>query len=68
MPTTTPGSERLPVHCCASLGQAGFAQPFVEQVVRRVRSNHYKRRLPIIAKLSARTVDRDFRYARDWGT
>jgi NAD+ synthase len=50
------------------LVRAGFAAEFVEQVARRVRRNHYKRRLPIIAKLSERTVDRDFRYARDWGT
>jgi NAD+ synthase len=50
------------------LVRAGFGADFVEQVARRVRRNHYKRRLPIIAKLSERTVDRDFRYARDWGT
>lgn len=45
----------------------GFAQAFVEQIVRRVRDNQYKRRLPVIAKLSSRTIDRDFRYPRDWG-
>jgi NAD+ synthase len=50
------------------LVRAGFAADFVERVSRLVRRNHYKRRLPIIAKLSERTVDRDFRYARDWGT
>ena len=33
-----------------------------------IRRNHYKRRMPVIAKLSQRTMDRDFRYARDWGT
>jgi len=33
-----------------------------------IRRNHYKRRMPVIAKLSHRTMDRDFRYARDWGT
>jgi len=37
-------------------------------VGRRVRVSQYKRRPPIIAKLSARTIDRDFRYPRDWGT
>lgn len=52
----------------AQLVRAGFDATFVDQVARRVRRNHYKRRLPIIAKLSQRTVDRDFRYARDWGT
>lgn len=52
----------------AELVDAGFDGEFVKQVVERVRRNHYKRRLPIIAKLSGRTMDRDFRYARDWGT
>jgi NAD+ synthase len=50
------------------LVDAGFDESFVSQVTERVRRNHYKRRLPIIAKLSSRTMDRDFRYARDWGT
>ena len=45
----------------------GFQRSFVEQIVRRVRDNQYKRRLPVIAKLSSRTIDRDFRYPRDWG-
>ena len=48
--------------------RAGFDPDFVQQVTERVRRNHYKRRLPIIAKLSHRTMDHDFRYARDWGT
>jgi NAD+ synthase len=52
----------------AHLVRAGFDVAFVDRVARLVRRNHYKRRLPIIAKLSQRTVDRDFRYARDWGT
>ena len=52
----------------AQLVRVGFEQALVDRVVRLVRRNHYKRRLPIIAKLSQRTVDRDFRYARDWGT
>ncbi len=52
----------------AQLVAAGFGEAFVERVAEMVRRNHYKRRLPVIAKLSHRTVDRDFRYARDWGT
>jgi NAD+ synthase len=45
----------------------GYDRAFVDAVTRRVRLNQYKRRPPIIAKLSARTVDREFRYPRDWG-
>jgi NAD+ synthase len=52
----------------AELIQAGFDATFVNRVADMVRRNHYKRRMPVIAKLSHRTVDRDFRYARDWGT
>jgi NAD+ synthase len=46
---------------------AGFEQDFVEDVLRVVQSMQYKRRPPIIAKLSQRTIERDFRYPRDWG-
>lgn len=47
---------------------AGFAKPFVQAVVERVRRNQFKRVLPPIAKLSQRTVGYDFLYLRDWGT
>jgi len=46
---------------------AGFDERFVRAVLAKVRSSQYKRRLPLIAKISARTIDRDFRYPRDWG-
>ena len=52
----------------AELVAAGFPAEFVDRVTTLVRRNHYKRRMPVIAKLSHRTIDRDFRYARDWGT
>ncbi|MBJ7594465.1 MAG: NAD+ synthase [Candidatus Dormibacteraeota bacterium] len=52
----------------AELRALGFEDAFVELVAQRVRGSQYKRRPPIIAKLSARTIDRDFRYPRDWGT
>ena len=52
----------------SELVQAGFDEQFVTRVSDMIRRNHYKRRMPVIAKLSHRTMDRDFRYARDWGT
>jgi NAD+ synthase len=52
----------------AELIEAGFVPDFVDRVATLIRRNHYKRRMPVIAKLSPRTMDRDFRYARDWGT
>jgi NAD+ synthase len=32
-----------------------------------VRTSQFKRRPPVIAKVSNRTVNVDFRYPRDWG-
>jgi NAD+ synthase len=52
---------------CEELVAAGFDREFVEQVYRMVRDSQYKRRMPVVAKLSHRSVDRDFRYSRDWG-
>ncbi|HVH65053.1 MAG TPA: NAD+ synthase [Candidatus Acidoferrum sp.] len=49
------------------LKRLGFDPAFIEDIIRRVRDNQYKRRLPVIAKLSSRTIDREFRYPRDWG-
>ncbi len=46
----------------------GFDPAFVARISRMIMTSHYKRRLPLIAKVSQRTIERDFRYARDWGT
>jgi NAD+ synthase len=50
------------------IAEYGIDAAFVEQVARRIRGTQFKRRLPLIAKVSARTVGLDFRYARDWGS
>lgn len=47
--------------------ECGFPAHFIRRVGVMVRDSQFKRRLPVIAKLSERTIDRDFRYARDWG-
>ena len=44
----------------------GFPEEFVDKISHRIMNSQYKRRLPVIAKVSARTIDRDFRYSRDW--
>jgi NAD+ synthase len=46
---------------------AGFPERFVDDVAQRIMASQFKRRLPVIAKVSQRTIDRDFRYSRDWG-
>ena len=45
----------------------GFEEAFVRRVQDMVRGSQYKRRMPLVAKVSPRSIDRDFRYARDWG-
>lgn len=46
---------------------AGHPVETVRKVLQMVEGSQFKRRLPIIAKLSNRTVGIDFRYPRDWG-
>ncbi len=45
----------------------GFRGELIGQVALRIRINQYKRRMPVIAKVSSRTIGIDFRYPRDWG-
>ncbi len=45
----------------------GYDEPLVGKVMDMVKRSQYKRKLPIICKISRRTVDKDFLYFRDWG-
>jgi NAD+ synthase len=45
---------------------AGFDATLVARIRELVRRNHYKRVMPLIAKISLRTVGHDFLYPRDW--
>lgn len=47
---------------------AGFEKDFVNEVVKRIRRNQFKRVLPPVCKLNNRTIGYDFLYLRDWGT
>jgi NAD+ synthase len=46
---------------------AGFERAYVDRIWRLIRAMHFKRRNPLIAKVSKRTVGIDFNYLRDWG-
>lgn len=46
----------------------GFSLAMVERVWEMVRRAQYKRTLPVIPKISDRSISHDFRYLRDWGT
>lgn len=47
---------------------AGHDPALVQSIVHRIVRNQYKRRGPLIAKLSRRTIGWEFRYPRDWRT
>ncbi len=44
-----------------------FDDAFIREVSKRIIRNQYKRTMPVILKVSDRTVGLDFRYLRDWG-
>jgi NAD+ synthase len=48
--------------------ELGFERGLIKKVKLMVQRNQFKRRPPIIAKISYRTINIDFRYARDWGS
>ena len=52
----------------SDLRAAGFDDTFIGKVRSMIMKSQFKRRPPVIAKISNRTVNVDFRYARDWGT
>lgn len=52
----------------AELTVGGFDAGLLARVRTMIRASQFKRRLPLIAKISERTIDADFRYPRDWGT
>jgi NAD+ synthase len=45
----------------------GFNPEMVKKVQGMVKRSHYKREMPVIPKISGRTINHDFRYLRDWG-
>ena len=50
----------------ADLVAAGFDAALFAKIRERIRRNHFKRVMPLIAKVSLRTVGHDFLYPRDW--
>ena len=44
----------------------GFDGELIARIRERVRKSHFKRVMPLIAKVSLRTIGHDFLYPRDW--
>jgi NAD+ synthase len=51
----------------AELVSDGFKEELIQKIRGTIQRNQFKRRPPVIAKISYRTVNVDFRYVRDWG-
>lgn len=47
--------------------EEGFPSEAVDSIIRKMKMSQYKRKLTVIAKVSKRTIGREFRYPRDWG-
>lgn len=47
--------------------KAGYSEEIVNKIIWKIKMSQYKRKLPLIAKVSTRTIGREFRYPRDWG-
>ncbi len=56
--------ERLPDNIIRDMG---FPEAMIADIKRRMQRSQFKRRPPVIAKISDRTINQDFRYCRDWG-
>jgi len=50
------------------LTDIGFKPDFIKTIRAKIRFNQFKRVPPVIAKVSNRTINVDFRYNRDWGS
>ena len=45
--------------------QRGYEAKMLDMIIERIFRNHFKRKMPVIAKLTSRTVNHDFNYPRD---
>ena len=45
----------------------GVDEAMLSMIIKRIFANHFKRKMPVIAKLTSRTLNHDFNYPRDIG-
>jgi len=43
----------------------GTDKKMLDMIIERIFRNHFKRKMPVIAKLTSRTINHDFNYPRD---
>ena len=54
--------ERMPRE---EIVASGIDEKMLDMIITRIFRNHFKRKMPIIAKLTSRTLNHDFNYPRD---
>ena len=54
--------ERLPRE---EILKQGIDEKMLDMIIKRIFRNHFKRKMPVIAKLTSRTLNHDFNYPRD---
>ncbi len=54
--------ERLPYE---AILQKGIEKKMLDMIIQKIFRNHFKRKMPVIAKLTSRTINHDFNYPRD---
>lgn len=47
--------------------ELGYSEKTIKDIYLRMQRSQFKRRPPVIAKISYRTINQDYRYSRDWG-
>lgn len=50
-----------------SIIKKGYEDETISKIIWKIKVSQYKRKLPVIAKVSTKTIGREFRYPRDWG-
>ena len=51
--------------CIEEIIKRGIDSTMLDMIVKKIFRNHFKRKMPIIAKLTSRTINHDFNYPRD---
>lgn len=45
----------------------GYKEEIIDAIIKKIKMNHYKRKLPVIANISKRGIGNNFSYLRDFG-
>ncbi len=49
------------------ISNLGYDRKVIETIIKKIKMSQYKRKLPVIAGISSRSMSNSFKYPRDWG-